>query len=164
MSIISILDVLSTFCLLLHCITFRNFYNHSCNILMMTTTCSRIGITRNINRITPFSSHDKDRIGMHSGTNQWIHLSHVATQPANRDKKVTIKCYLKILRQSSTFKVILTTTNKLPQLTLAHIERFWLKEKRKIFEIEFLNLVLLGKFSFRRTKTNDSPTVWSFWC
>lgn len=37
--------------------------------------------------ISPFSSHDQDRVLMQFRTDEWIHLCHVAAQPARIKKR-----------------------------------------------------------------------------
>lgn len=68
---------------------FHLFFSFCCALLLRISLIVRENIlmfrwcnkSRHIDPIAPLSSHDKNGIGMHSGTNQWIHLSHEATQP-----------------------------------------------------------------------------------
>lgn len=46
------------------------------------------------NGISPFAGHDQNGVGMHSGSNQRIHLSHITTQPAKNEKKKCWKLFI----------------------------------------------------------------------
>lgn len=81
-SIVKLLQIFRFF--LLHCLSY--LLNSALSILMFSSMWCRFKSSR-INWITPFSSHNKNGVGMHSGTNQRIHLGHVATQPAVRYKR-----------------------------------------------------------------------------
>lgn len=82
-------------------------------------------ITIGNNRVAPFPGHDQDCVLMQFGSNQWIHLCHVAAQPAKRRTTELVTSWsetiLKLFVDSS---VTLTTTNTLLPLESGRIERF----------------------------------------
>lgn len=71
-----------------------------------------------INAITPFSSHDKNGVCMHSGTNQWIHLCHEAAQP-------TVKRTRKLHYDRSCGSIDLRNTYNSQQVAAVNINTHW---------------------------------------
>lgn len=74
--------------------------------------------------ISPFSGHDEDGVLMESGSNQWVHLSHEAAQPANEIEK-HIRTHYNIRDGISNKWFVDGNTYKSQQVAAVSIKTHW---------------------------------------